>query len=77
MSIKVNTGAWTPEQVWGICQFLEQLQNELQKSHGKYIADCKRREVLMDEYAKNIEHMSEEERMEEGILLRSRMPDPF
>jgi hypothetical protein len=77
MSIKVNTGAWTPEQVWGIYQFLEQLQNELQQHHGKYIADCKRREILMEEYTKNIEHMTEEERMKEGVLLKSSMPDLF
>ena len=77
MSIEQDMAKWTSEEVWAIHQFLEQLQNELQQNHGQDIANHKRRDALIDDYAKILEGMSEEELMAEGVWLESKTPDPF
>ena len=69
--------SWTPEQAWTIHLFLERLQSQLQQSFGKDIAEYERRDELMEQYFKEIEQMSEEERAMEGVWIEPKATSHF
>jgi len=66
---------WTAEQAWVIYQWLEQIQQEILQQHKESIRYFQWREKRLDEYIEQVEQMSEEERIEEGIWLESKEPD--
>ncbi len=66
---------WTAEQAWVIYQWLEQIQQAILQQHKESIRYFQWREKWLDEYIEQVEQMSEEERIEEGIWLESKEPD--
>jgi len=70
-----RTDRWTPEQAWAIYQLLEQIREELLNNHKENIQYYQHRERRLDAYVEQVERMSEEERIDEGIWLEAREPD--
>ncbi len=66
---------WTAEEAWVVYQWLEQIQQEILQHHEESIRYFHWREERLDEYIEQVEQMSEEERMEEGIWLEPKESD--
>ncbi len=66
---------WTPDQAWAFYQWINQIREEILQQHKESIRYFQWREKRLDEYIEQVEQMSEEERIEEGIWLESKEPD--
>ena len=66
---------WTPNEAWAIYQWLGQIQKEIRQQHKESIRYFQWREKRLEEYAAQVELMSEDERMEMGIWLEPKEPD--
>jgi hypothetical protein len=66
---------WSPEMAWAIYQLVDQIREEISKTHYESIQYFLWREKQSDDYMEHLEQLSEEERMELGVWLEPQAPD--
>ena len=63
--------SWTPDQVWALYNFVDQIREEILQHHKETIRKYQDHEEQMEEYVRRLEQMTEQERKRRANIEQS------